>query len=86
MAWTSEAGASFGLGLFIIADGLILALNDAGLLRAMEASPDKCRILGQAQVLNGRESWGPMAMAGTRLIARDFTHMTCLDMAEAKKD
>ena len=78
--WTSDAGQQFGLGSFLLADGLIFALNDAGYLTLMEANPDKFTPLAQAQVLKGRESWGPMALAGTRLLARDLTRMVCLDV------
>ena len=70
-----------GWAPFILADGLIYALNDAGLLRLIEATPRKYVLLAQAQVLKGRESWGPMALAGGRLIARDLTRMVCLDVA-----
>jgi outer membrane protein assembly factor BamB len=82
LVWTSDAGQQFGLGSFLMADGLIFAMNDAGLLRMIEAVPAKYAVLGQAQVLKGRESWGPMALAGGRLIARDFTRVVCLDVAE----
>jgi DNA repair exonuclease SbcCD ATPase subunit len=37
--------------------------------------------LAQAQVLKGRESWAPLALAGDRLIARDLTRMICLDVS-----
>jgi outer membrane protein assembly factor BamB len=78
--WVSGSGPGFGLGPFMIADGLIVALNDSGLLRLIEASPEKYTLLGQAQILKGRESWGPLALAGNRLIARDLTHMVCVDV------
>jgi outer membrane protein assembly factor BamB len=79
--WTSPSGQQFGLGSFIMADGLIFAMNDAGLLRLLEATPDKYALLAQAQVLKGQQSWGPLALAGGRLIARDLTRMVCLDVA-----
>jgi hypothetical protein len=63
----------------MIAQGLIFAMNDSGQLRLIEANPQHYRLLGQAQPLKGRESWGPLALAGTRLIARDLTRMVCLD-------
>ena len=31
--WTSDSGQQFGLGSFIMADGLLFAMNDCGLLR-----------------------------------------------------
>jgi outer membrane protein assembly factor BamB len=80
VTWTS-AGVPFGLGSFIMADGLVLALNDSGLLRLIEASPAKYQLAGEAQVLKGRECWGPMALAGGRLVARDVTRMICLDIS-----
>lgn len=79
--WTSGAGQPFGLGPFLVADGLLYALNDSGLLRLIEASPLKYNLLAQAQVLKGRESWGPMAVADGRLFARDLTRLVCLDIA-----
>ncbi len=79
--WTSDSGQQFGLGPFLLADGVIFAMNDAGLLRLIEASPQKYNLLGQSQVLKGRESWGPMALADGRLYARDLTRLVCLDVA-----
>jgi outer membrane protein assembly factor BamB len=80
MVWQSDPGQQFGLGPFLLADGKFIAVNDSGLLRMIEASPDKYRLLGQAQILKGRESWGPLAIAGGRLLARDLQRMVCLDV------
>jgi len=55
-------------------------MNDSGLLRLIEASPEKYKLFGQAQVLKGRESWGPLALADGRLLARDLTRMVCLQV------
>jgi outer membrane protein assembly factor BamB len=79
--WTSPPGQTFGLGSFILADGLIYAMNDSGLLRLIEATPNKYVLLAQAQVLKGHDSWAPLALAGGRLIVRDLTRMVCLDVA-----
>jgi outer membrane protein assembly factor BamB len=78
--WTSGSGQQFGLGSFLLADDLLFALNDSGTLRLVEGSPERFRLLGQAQVLKGRESWAPMALVGTRLLARDLTRLVCLDV------
>jgi len=78
--WVSDSGQQFGLGPFILADGVFLAVNDSGLLRMIEASPAGYKLLAQAKVLSGRESWGPLAIAGGRLLARDLTRMVCLDL------
>ena len=78
--WASGSGQQFGLGPFMMADGLFFVMNDSGLLRLIEATPSKYALLGQAQVLKGRESWAPLALAGGRLIARDLTRMVCLEV------
>jgi outer membrane protein assembly factor BamB len=82
VVWTSDPGQQFGLGSFILADGLFFAMNDSGLLRLIEATPEKYVLRAQAQVLKGRESWGPLALVDGRLIARDLTRMVCLDVAK----
>jgi outer membrane protein assembly factor BamB len=84
VVWTSGSAHQFGLGPFIMADNLILAMDDSGLLRLFEADSQKYVPLAQAQVLKGRESWAPLALAGSRLIARDLTRMVCLDLPLAK--
>lgn len=80
VVWASGSGQQFGLGSFILANGLILSMNDSGLLRLIEALPQKYTLLAQAQVLKGRESWAPLALAGGRLIVRDLTRMVCLEV------
>ncbi len=81
VVWTSRSGTDFGLGSFLCANGVFFAMNDSGKLTMMEDSPSEFRQLGEAQVLDGGESWGPMALAGGRLLVRDFTHLVCLDVA-----
>lgn len=85
LLWSSGAGAKFGLGPFLIANGLIFVLNDDGLLTLAEAAPSGYHSLTQAQVLAGHDAWAPLALAGGRLLARDLTRMVCLDVTGAKK-
>ena len=80
--WTSTSAHKFGLGPFMIANGLIYVMNDSGLLIVAEATPAGYNQLAEHKVLDGPESWGPMAMASGRLIVRDLTRMICLDIAE----
>jgi outer membrane protein assembly factor BamB len=78
--WRSGSQHRFGIGPYLIADGLIFVMNDEGLLAMAEASPAGYRELGRAQVLEGPDSWGPMALVAGRLLARDSTRMVCLDL------
>jgi outer membrane protein assembly factor BamB len=78
--WTSGAQHRFGLGPYLIADGLIYVLDDSGKLTLAEAKSDRYRQLDEAQVLDGHDAWAPMAMVGTRLILRDFARMVCVEV------
>lgn len=93
IVWTSGAEHVFGLGSFLLTENdpfssekgpdLIYALNDSGRLSLMEATSARFNLLGQAQALTkGRESWGPMALAGGRLLVRDLTRLVCLDVGQ----
>jgi outer membrane protein assembly factor BamB len=79
--WQSGAANRFGNGPFMMAQGLFFVLNDGGTLALVEASTESFRILAQAKVLEGPDAWGPMALAGGRLILRDLNRMICLDVA-----
>jgi outer membrane protein assembly factor BamB len=81
VVWTSTSAHRFGLGPYIIANGLIYVMNDSGLLTLAEATPTGYLQLAEAKVLDGPDSWGPMAIASGRLILRDLTRMICLDVA-----
>ena len=77
--WASGPTRRFGLGPFLISDGLILALNDeTGTLYQVEASPEGYKELAHAKVLNGHDAWAPMALVNGKLILRDSTEMICI--------
>ncbi len=82
VVWTSTSANTFGSGPYTIANGLIYVLNDSGLLTLVEATSSGYVQLSQAKVLDGIESWAPIAIASGRLIARDLTRMVCLDVSQ----
>lgn len=79
--WSSGTQNTYGLGPYIIANGMLYVLNDEGVLSLIEAVPDGFRLVGQAKVLEGHEAWGPPALVAGRLLVRDFTTLVCLDIA-----
>ncbi len=78
--WTSTSANKFGLGPYTIINSMIYAMDDEGNLTVIKASPDGYEPLTSAKVLDGHESWGPMAFVAGRLIVRDLTTMRCLDI------
>ncbi len=84
VVWTSARADKFGRngGPCAIVNGLLYVMNDHGDLTLVEASPTGYLPLAHAKVLDGRESWGPMAIASNRMIVRDTLKMICLDISE----
>ena len=81
IVWASGSQNKYGLGPYIIADGLIYIIDDDGLMSLIEATPDEFRLLTQAKVLEGHDCWGPPALVAGRILVRDLTTMICLDVS-----
>ena len=82
--WTSQGKASFGLGSYILADGMFYILDgDTGILRLLEANTTEYRELAQAQVLEGHDVWAPLALSQGKLVVHDMARLVCLDVASA---
>jgi outer membrane protein assembly factor BamB len=82
VVWTSTSAHKFGIGPFMVADGLMFVMNDSGLLTLAEATPVGYVRLAEAKVLEGPDSWGPMAIVSGRLILRDLNRMICLKVGQ----
>jgi outer membrane protein assembly factor BamB len=81
--WTSQGKASFGLGGFILADGMFFILEGkTGMLRLIDANASEYTELDSAQVLSGHDVWAPLSLAHGKLVVRDLTKMVCLDVAD----
>ncbi|HPO13371.1 MAG TPA: PQQ-binding-like beta-propeller repeat protein [Candidatus Hydrogenedentes bacterium] len=78
LAWSSEQSNRFGLGPYLLADGKFYILNDDGMLTVIKASKDGFEPLGHTQVLHGQDAWGPIALAGDRMLLRDSKQMVCI--------
>lgn len=85
--WASGPERVFQLGPSLVADGKLLLLDDHGTLTMAKASTTAYEELARAKVLDGHESWGPMAFADGLLLLRDLHTLVCLDLREpaAKK-
>jgi len=77
--WNSDGQAYFGLGSFLLADGMFFILEGkTGMLRLLEASTAGYKELASAQILGGHDVWGPLALSDGKLVIRDFGRMVCL--------
>jgi outer membrane protein assembly factor BamB len=82
--WSSGKTQRFGLGPYMVAEEKLYILSDDGVLSVAEAGPAAFRLLGQARILDGVDAWGPMALAGGRLLLRDSRHLVCVDLRERR--
>ena len=70
----------FGLGPYIMADGKFFILNDDGEMTIARASASQFTVLGKARIIDGQDSWGPLAITGGYLLMRDSKQMICIDI------
>jgi outer membrane protein assembly factor BamB len=79
--WSSGKTERFGLGPFLVVDEMFLILSDDGTLSLVDVSADSFSLLARRKVLEGRDAWAPMAMAGGKLLLRDSRQLVCLDVS-----
>jgi outer membrane protein assembly factor BamB len=81
MAEDKKLSRTFGLGGFLLADGMFYILDgDTGTLRLLEANTKEYKELASAKILNDEDVWGPLALANGKLIIRDMGQMICLQV------
>lgn len=80
--WSSGKTKRYGLGPFIVADNKFYILSDDGTLTMSKADTEKFEELDKAKVLDGHDAWGPIAIAGKKMLLRDSKNMVCIDVGE----
>lgn len=86
--WTSPPAARFGIGGYTLADGLLYIMDDSCNMAVVELAPTSYKEISRRKLLEGREAWGPVTIAGGRMLVRDSrtdqpntSRMVCLDIA-----
>ncbi len=82
LVWASGKSARFGLGPFLLADNKFFILSDDGVLTMIPVSREKYTELARHKILDGHDAWGPIAIAGTRMLMRDSKRMVCIDVGK----
>lgn len=80
LVWSSGKTDRYGIGPFMVADGKIFVVDDDGVLSMLRASTSEYALLARAKVLEGHDSWAPLALVSGRLLVRDSKRMVCLDV------
>jgi outer membrane protein assembly factor BamB len=63
-----------------MADGKFYILNDDGEMTIARVTPSKFTVLDKARIIDGQDSWGPIAITGGFLLMRDSKQLVCLDI------
>lgn len=74
------AKRGLGKGTVLVADTLLLILNDQGLLIIAEATAERYRELGRLQVFDASRTWSPPSVVGGILLLRGPETMVALDL------
>jgi outer membrane protein assembly factor BamB len=86
VVWESPLAreGTFGLGGFLLADGMFFILEgNTGMLRLLEANTKEYKEIASAQILSGEDVWGPMALSNGKLLIRDMTQMVCIQVGQS---
>lgn len=80
--WTSGRENRYGRGLgpYIVSGDKMLLLDDDANLYLFRLEGTTVTELARHHIMDGIEAWGPMAIAGNRLIMRDARNLVCLDI------
>ena len=82
IVWESGRTEKFGSGPFLVADGMILILDDDGKLTGCEAVSTGYRKLFEVEIMDDFACWAPLALVQGRLLLRDQVSMKCIDLRE----
>jgi len=90
IVWNSGRDNRFGLGPYLLADNKFYILDDDATLTMLDATKSEYTQLGQGptiahldedgETVLGHDAWGPLALAGTRLLLRDMNFMACVEL------
>ncbi len=72
----------FGLGPYILADNKFFILNDDGEMTIAKYSTTAFTVLDKKKLIDGQDSWAPLAITGGFLLMRDSKQMLCIDLRE----
>ncbi len=81
--WTSTSKKEFyRLGPWAVINGMMYVMDGEGTLTMAEATPSAYEEIAETTILEGHESWGPMAIVDGKIILRNLKKMACIKIAE----
>ena len=76
--WKTKRKPGFDKGGYILVDDMIISSDGEKMLYLIEPTPEEFKVLAQAELLDTKQSWGPLALSDGKLIIRDQKQMKCV--------
>ena len=80
VVWESGRTQQFGSGPYIVADGMILIVDDEGVLSGIRAASSGYHKYFEVGIMEDYACWAPIALVEGRLLLRDQKSMKCIDL------
>lgn len=76
--WKTIKTPAFDKGGYILVDDMIISSDGEKKLYLIEPNPNEFKVLAEAELLNTKQSWAPLALSDGKLVIRDQGQMKCV--------
>ena len=76
--WKTGKKPFFDKGGMILVDDMIISSDGSKMLFLIDPTPEGFKVLAQAEVLDTKQAWAPLALSDGKLIIRDQKQMKCV--------
>lgn len=76
--WKTEKTPLFDKGGMILADDMIISSDGEKMLYLIDPTPEEFKVLAQAELLETKQAWAPLALSDGKLVIRDQKQMKCV--------
>jgi outer membrane protein assembly factor BamB len=76
--WKTKKKPRFDKGGYILVDDMIISSDGEKMLYLIEPTPTEFKVLAQAELLDTKQSWAPLALSDGKLVIRDQGQMKCV--------
>jgi outer membrane protein assembly factor BamB len=76
--WKTKKNPVFDKGGLILVDDMIISSDGEKMLYLIEPTPEEFRVLAQAELLDTKQAWAPLALSDGKLVIRDQKQMKCV--------
>ena len=76
--WKTGKEPRFDKGGYILVDDMIISSDGEKTLYLIEPTPTELKVLAQAELLETKQSWAPLALSDGKLVIRDQKQMKCV--------